>query len=39
MKFSNGEHATVRPGGTVALLDELLAGTSDALRPCVPFER
>jgi AcrR family transcriptional regulator len=34
MKFSNGEHAKVRPGGTVALLDELLLGTADALRSC-----
>jgi hypothetical protein len=32
MKISNGENAKVRPGGTVALLDELLLGTADALR-------
>lgn len=34
VKFSNGEHATVRPGGTVELLDELLASTSAALTTC-----
>lgn len=31
MKFSNGEHASDRPGHTVAVLDELLRGTAAAL--------
>ena len=39
MKFSNGEHVDVHPGGTVELLDELLEGTADALRQCASFTR
>lgn len=38
MKFSNGEHVTVAPGGTRSLLDELLEGTADALRSCAAHQ-
>jgi AcrR family transcriptional regulator len=39
MKFSNGEHSVVQPGGSVELLGELLEGTADALRQCATFTR
>jgi AcrR family transcriptional regulator len=34
MKFSSGEQANRRPGAAVALLDELLEGTAQALSRC-----